>query len=77
VELTGLTEIWLLAARQGERDENHSRGFGLVRTQFTGAGWMYLSMRQRADAASLQQRPRHCAALYGDMRPRSALYCPD
>jgi hypothetical protein len=54
-------------------DENpRHRGFGFVRVQFAGAGWMYLPMRQWADATPLQQCPRYRAALHGDMRPGRA-----
>jgi hypothetical protein len=60
------------------RDENPShRGFGFVRVQFAGAGWMYLPMRQWADATPLQQRPRYPAALHGDMRPGCAVNRPN
>jgi hypothetical protein len=63
---------------KGSIDENPShRGFGFVRVQFAGAGWMYLPMRQWADATSLQQCPRYRAALHGDMRPDRAFNRPN
>ena len=63
----------ILGPWKGSIDENPShRGFGFVRVQFTGAGWMYLPMRQWADATPLRQRPRYRAALHGDMRPGRA-----
>jgi hypothetical protein len=57
----------------GSIDEIPSHcGFGFVCVQFAGARWMYLPMRQWADATPLQQRPRYRAVLHGDMRPSSA-----
>jgi hypothetical protein len=52
-------------------------GFGFVCVQFAGARWMYLPMRQWADATPLQQRPRYRAALHGDMRPGRAFNRPN
>ena len=63
---------------KGSIDENPShRGFGFVRVQFAGAGWMYLPMRQWADATPLQQHPRYRAAVHGDMRPGRAFNRPN
>jgi hypothetical protein len=54
------------------------RGFGgFVCVQFAGARWMYLPMRQWADATPLQQRPRYRAALHGNMRPGCAFNRPN
>ena len=63
---------------KGSTDENPShRGFGFVRVQFAGAGWMYLPMRRWADATPLQQHPRYRATLHGDMRPGRAFNRPN
>ena len=63
---------------KGSIDENPShRGFGFVRVQFAGAGWMYLPMRRWADATPLQQHPRYRAVLHGDMRPGRAFNRPN
>jgi hypothetical protein len=63
---------------KGSIDENPShRGFGFVCVQFAGARWMYLPMRQWADATPLQQRPRYRAALHGNMRPGCAFNRPN
>src|SRR5262249_7499583 len=61
----------------GPWNREYHRGFGFVRVQFAGAGWMYLPMRQWADATPLQQRPRYRAALHGDMRPGCAFNRPN
>jgi hypothetical protein len=63
---------------KGSIDENPShRGFGFVRVEFAGARWMYLPMRQWADATPLQQHPRYRPALHGDMRPGRAFNRPN
>jgi hypothetical protein len=63
---------------KGSIDENPShRGFGFVRVQFAGAGWMYLPMRRWADATPLQQHPRYRAPLHGDVRPGRAFNRPN
>src|SRR5262245_31907676 len=70
------TYSWSLG--KGSIDENpRHRGFGFVRVQFAGAGWMYLPMRQWAGATALQQRPRYRAALHGDMRAGRAFNRPN
>jgi hypothetical protein len=66
------------ASEKGSIDENPShRGFGFVRVQFASARWMYLPMRQWADATPLQQHLRYRPALHGDMRPGRAFNHPN
>ena len=63
---------------KGSNDENPSHhGFGFLRVQLAGAGWMHLPMRRWADATALQQHPRYRAALHGDMRPGRAFNRPN
>jgi len=68
------TYSWSLG--KGSIDENpRHRAFGFVRVQFAGAGWMYLPMRQWADAtlcsSALDIAPP-CMGICGPVAPSIA-----